>query len=1014
MRARNERLTVLSETEQFAYYGLPDFDKKARETYLTLTELEQGLMRSRATLAAQVACALQIGYFKAKQFFFRFTWLDIPDEDLHFILQSYFSKQTWTPDRITKHEYYAQREAIAYLFGYQLWSKKQEPLLREQTAYIILRDINPKFLTTELLFFLKNKKIIRPRYTLLQIVVSDALNNERKRLETLIKKHLTQENIRALQALLSQDDFTSEIAVIKQDAKGFKARMMAVERQKLAVIKPLYQIAKRILPLLNLSKQMILYYASLIHYYTIHDCRERLKPEQTYLYLLCYLSQRYQQLNDNLIDAFCYHLKKFDDEVKIKATAQFYHHLAERQLEWDVMQRLAGFYVDEKIPDTLAFGDVRQKAFDIMPKDKLINTVSHADKKSMTEMDFKWQIIDKLVHRFKNHLRPLVLSLDFTSIKADSPWLSAIQWFKTVFAKQHSLNQYLFSECPQGTIPKRLEPYLIEVTKNEKEPMKLKANRYEFWIYRQLRKQLKVGEIYLEDSIHHRALHQELVSPSEKEERLNHLDIPALRQPIKAQLDTLFTELHENWVSFNQKLKKGNLTHLTYDPIHQSLHSRKPKLDKSKEQTSDFYRQLPSCDISDILQFVNERCGFLAELTPIQLRYTKQLSDDKSLIATIMAQAMNHGNRRMAAISDIPYHHLQTTYQSRLRLATLQASNDLISNDIANMPIFPFYSFDLNLLYGGVDGQKFEVDKPTMKARHSKKYFGKTKGVVAYTLLAMHIPLQLQLIGAHEHESYYVFDIWYHNTTNIIPTAVTGDMHCINKANFAIMHWFGCQLHPRFTDINTQLNSLFCGHDPTEYADYLIKPVGQIDRPFIEDEWPNLERIIATLALKEMSQSILIKKLCHYTQENRTRKALFEYDKLIRSIYTLNYLQDPSIARNAHRSQNRIESYHQLRGAIAQAGGKKQLTGRTDIAIEISNQCGRLIANAVIHYNSAILSKLYEKFKATGNEKGLKMLKKISPVAWDHIHFLGHYLFCSGNCPIDLDAMIDKVMTELM
>jgi hypothetical protein len=75
------------------------------------------------------------------------------------------------------------------------------------------------------------------------------------------------------------------------------------------------------------------------------------------------------------------------------------------------------------------------------------------------------------------------------------------------------------------------------------------------------------------------------------------------------------------------------------------------------------------------------------------------------------------------------------------------------------MSIYPFYSFDLEVLYGGVDGQKFEVGSPTLKARRSKKYFGKGKGVVAYTLLANHIPLQTELIGANEHESYFLFDI---------------------------------------------------------------------------------------------------------------------------------------------------------------------------------------------------------------------------------------------------------------
>jgi hypothetical protein len=48
-------------------------------------------------------------------------------------------------------------------------------------------------------------------------------------------------------------------------------------------------------------------------------------------------------------------------------------------------------------------------------------------------------------------------------------------------------------------------------------------------------------------------------------------------------------------------------------------------------------------------------------------------------------------------------------------------------------------------------------------------------------------------------------------------------------------------------------------------------------------------------------------------------------------------------------------AYHQLRSAISQVGGKKQLIGRTDIDIAIanqSNQCGRLIANTIIAYKS--------------------------------------------------------------
>src|SRR5690606_25650594 len=138
--------------------------------------------------------------------------------------------------------------------------------------------------------------------------------------------------------------------------------------------------------------------------------------------------------------------------------------------------------------------------------------------------------------------------------------------------------------------------------------------------------------------------------------------------------------------------------------------------------------------------------------------------------------------------------------------------------------------------------------------------------------------------------------------------------------------------------------------DINQYQKGLIQPAGQINRKLIESEWPNIQPIITALGLKEIDQSTaipginlhnrlnlkgnsgkslrssnlqpidieaknakrgiadqstLIRKLCHYTADNRTRKAIFEYDKLIRSIYTLKYLQDQNLQRDVHRSQNR-------------------------------------------------------------------------------------------------------------
>ena len=248
------------------------------------------------------------------------------------------------------------------------------------------------------------------------------------------------------------------------------------------------------------------------------------------------------------------------------------------------------------------------------------------------------------------------------------------------------------------------------------------------------------------------------------------------------------------------------------------------------------------------------------------------------------------------------------------------------------------------------------------------------------------MPLQTELLGANQHESYWVFDICYNNTSDIVPTMITGDMHSIKKANFAIRYWFGMALAPRFTSLQAQLKHLWCGNHLEEYADFLIALVGQIDRELIMSEKDNIDRIVVSLGFKEMSQSTLVRKLCTLSGHHRTRKAIFEFDKLIRSIYTLRYLRDPQLQRNVHSSQNRIEGYHQLRSAVAQVSGRKELIGRTDLDVAISNQCGRLVANVVIAYNSILLSELLNRYQAEGNQKALDRLKRISPVAWQHIH----------------------------
>lgn len=1004
---RSRRLTILSEAEKLALYGRPDFDDFQRAEFFAMTNVERSLALRRNGLEAQVYCLLQIGYFKAKQAFFRFSLKDVAPEDIAFLMQRYFPGRTLVAQRLSDNEHYAPRKEIAALFGYRLWSDGDLSVLLEKATLLARTDMTPAFLLTELMSFLIGRRIVRPGYTTLQIIIRDSLTAERQRLERRVDAALDEVARATLQKLLVREDTLSELAAVKQDAKHFRYRMMVMERQKRATLVPLYAIAKALLPNLDISQRNIDYYASLANYYTIYDLR-RLKPGQTYLYLLCYAWQRYRQLSDNLIDALGYHMKQLEDDTKETANKQAAKAQTQQQQAAPRVGQLLLLYVDDALEDATPFGSVRRQAFSIMPKEALLSTGQRLCEKPVSQMELRWQSVDKQSGRCTKNLRPLAMSLDFGSSATKSPWLSALAWMKGVFARQQRLAQRPLDEIPENTIPKRLRTYLLDFDKNGN-PTSLRGDRYEFWVYRQLRKCLDIGDIFVDDSVQHRHFADELVALDRKAAVLKELDIPWLRQPVGATLDTLFTELDTQWRSFDRELRQGKLKHLDFDPVKKALTWHRPKTEQDEVMQKSFYSRFQARDIADIFRFVNAQCRFLSAMTPLQPRYAKKIADDDSLMAVIIAQAMNHGNLSIAETSDIPYHVLEATHQQHLRLATLKAANDQISNFIAQQPIFPYYSFDLEVLYGSVDGQKFSAADPTLKARYSRKYFGKDRGVVAYSLLANHVALQTEMLSANQHESYWVFDICYNNTSDIVPTTITGDMHSINKANFAILHWFGMDLAPRFTHLQTQLNHLCCGCDPEEYANFLILPAAQIDYELIVSERDNIDRIVATLGLKEMSQSTLVRKLCTLSGHHRTRKAIFEFDKLIRSIYTLRYLRDPQLQRNVHRSQNRIEAYHQLRSVLAQVSGRKELIGRTDLDIAISNECGRLVANVVTAYNSILLSRLLNRYEAEGNQKALDMLKRISPVAWQHIHFLGHYAFRDNQHPIDMEAILAGV-----
>jgi hypothetical protein len=65
------------------------------------------------------------------------------------------------------------------------------------------------------------------------------------------------------------------------------------------------------------------YYASLVDYYFVYKLK-RMTKETRHLYLPCFIHDRYQRLNDNLLTAFCSLVGRYADETSTAAKEAIY------------------------------------------------------------------------------------------------------------------------------------------------------------------------------------------------------------------------------------------------------------------------------------------------------------------------------------------------------------------------------------------------------------------------------------------------------------------------------------------------------------------------------------------------------------------------------------------------------------------------------------------------------------------------------------------------------------------
>ncbi|EET25020.1 transposase, partial [Vibrio cholerae O1 biovar El Tor] len=538
-------------------------------------------------------------------------------------------------------------------------------------------------------------------------------------------------------------------------------------------------------------------------------------------------------------------------------------------------------------------------------------------------------------------------------------------------------------------IPKKHLPWLVKQDN-------VNPQRYEWLLYRQLTSRLN-GRIYLPNVTKYRALEDDLIPQTSQDTLLASSTLDRLKQPAELLLQEKQHRLESALKDVALHIDEGDNRNVIMKN-RTGTRWRLPTKSATSLVNNPFFKRMQPVGIADVLRYVERETGFMKCLTHVLPIQKQGFTHQDDLLAILIANATHRGVYGMAQISDRSYEHLSTVQANYIRPETLHDASDVINNAVAALPIFRHYHIQEDQLHASADGQKFETHLETFKTRYSSKYFGTNKGITAMTLVANHSALNARIIGSNEHESHYIYDLLQSNSSEIKPDVLSTDTHGVNHVNFALLDLCGYSFAPRYAQFSSVINDLFDVTE-SEQGSTILALKKPIRTNVITTGWQDIRRIVLSLQTKRTTQAMLVRKLSGYPSGHPILQALTEYNRLVKAQYLLDYIDDASLRQYVQRALNRGEAWHFLRRAIASVNGD-QFRGKNESEIAIWNECARLLANAIIYFNSAILSHLLGHFEARGDEEKAGITRAVSPVAWQNINLSGTYNFTNtGKLP---------------
>ncbi|MGB6150676.1 MAG: DUF4158 domain-containing protein, partial [Pricia sp.] len=605
-------LNIYSETEIREFNSVPMLDDDERHAYLdTSSSAEYGEHFRKPMIFP--AFVLIKGFFRYSGRFYKVS--EFRNEDVQFVAEQINIGNIPDFEEYSRNTFARQKKIIAKSLGVKLFADWRENFEKEVDG-LVKTALKPKQIIKALVRICLENKVELPSYRVFVAAISTSLKKLENELLEKVGSSLSDCQKRTIDTLLKMGKSSEQpisptnpylITTIKRPEQEIAPRKIKESLRDFSIVADMYGEFKDCLDKLELSDQLLNYYAVWLIKSAHVQFLALKEREKRYLYFLAFIVYQYRMRQDLFVDTLLKSVQRFENEVEKSVTEDF---LAQRPVKLKQAQKIIRMVMS--LSDFV--DDMRGAAFNNSKTDR--EKVLHiqdvfsqmdsskgerqAQRKKIEEELEKLQnslssnVKDQLVtekyisgHRkIHNRVAGIVSILDFNLEISNKTICEAIDFFKSNNLKTMQKN------LPKGFLDKKSRSALRNNSESE----------WKLWkvlLFISVKELIKSGALNLKNSNRYRAVEEYLIPSQrwkhEKAELLRRAGLP-FKNGCEDFLKDMTTILHDRYVMTNKNVSQNQ--HLSFTRSG-TLRIATPK-DEKKQESGGLLKLLESEDSSVI------------------------------------------------------------------------------------------------------------------------------------------------------------------------------------------------------------------------------------------------------------------------------------------------------------------------------------------------------------------------------------------------------------------------------